>query len=129
MYDGSQGQGLLTVWTSTQEAHSIRDGLSLVLLALTAFLGAAAVLASWKGIRARVGAFHLCLGAVLAGVNGVFLATDLFLFAFFWELMLVPMFFLIDVWGHGNRHRAARALGISPTTLWRKLRSRGSKED
>jgi NADH-quinone oxidoreductase subunit M len=83
------------------------DGLSLALLGLTAFLGIMSVLASWKGIKDRVGFFHLNLSLVLAGVNGVFLATDLFLFAFFWELMLVPMYFLIDLWGHENRHRAA----------------------
>ena len=83
------------------------DGLSLTLLGLTAFLGVMSVLASWKGIRERVGFFHLNLSLVLAGVNGVFLATDLFLFAFFWELMLIPMYFLIDLWGHENRHRAA----------------------
>jgi NADH-quinone oxidoreductase subunit M len=83
------------------------DGLSLVLLALTAFLGIMSVLASWKGITEKVGFFHLNLSLVLAGVNGVFLATDLFLFAFFWELMLVPMYFLIDIWGHENRHKAA----------------------
>jgi len=47
------------------------------------------------------------LGLVLAGINGVFLATDLFLFVFFWELMLIPMYFLIDLWGHENRHKAA----------------------
>ena len=61
------------------------------------------VLASWTGICDRVGFFHLNLSLVLAGVNGVFLALDLFLFAFFWELMLVPMYFLIDIWGHQNR--------------------------
>jgi NADH-quinone oxidoreductase subunit M len=83
------------------------DGLALTLLGLTAFLGIMSVLASWKGIKDRVGFFHLNLSLVLAGVNGVFLATDLFLFAFFWELMLVPMYFLIDLWGHENRHKAA----------------------
>ncbi len=83
------------------------DGLSLTLLALTALLGAASVLASWTGITERVAFFHFNLSLVLAGVNGVFLATDLFLFVFFWELMLVPMYFLIDIWGHENRHRAA----------------------
>ena len=83
------------------------DGLSLTLLGLTAFLGIMSVLASWKSIQDRVGFFHLNLSLVLAGVNGVFLATDLFLFAFFWELMLVPMYFLIDIWGHENRHKAA----------------------
>ncbi|HEY9595496.1 MAG TPA: NADH-quinone oxidoreductase subunit M, partial [Spirochaetia bacterium] len=83
------------------------DGLSLTMIALTALLGAASVLASWTGITERVGFFHFNLSLVLAGVNGVFLATDLFLFAFFWELMLVPMYFLIDIWGHENRHKAA----------------------
>jgi NADH-quinone oxidoreductase subunit M len=83
------------------------DGLSLLMLALTAFLGIMSVLCSWTSIKDRVGFFHLNLSLVLAGVYGVFLALDLFLFAFFWELMLVPMYFLIDIWGHENRHRAA----------------------
>jgi NADH-quinone oxidoreductase subunit M len=83
------------------------DGLSLALVSLTAFLGIMSVLASWKGITEKVAFFHFNLCVVLAGVNGVFLALDLFLFAFFWELMLVPMYFLIDIWGHEERHRAA----------------------
>jgi NADH-quinone oxidoreductase subunit M len=83
------------------------DGLGLTMLALTGLLGIMSVLASWKGITEKVGFFHLNLSLVLAGVNGVFLATDLFLFAFFWELMLIPMYFLIDLWGHENRHKAA----------------------
>jgi NADH-quinone oxidoreductase subunit M len=87
--------------------HLAVDGLSLLLLILTAFLGIAAVSASWTEIRERVGAFHLALLLTLAGVMGVFMALDLFLFYFFWELMLVPMYFLISVWGHENRMRAA----------------------
>ena len=83
------------------------DGLSLLLLLLTAFLGIAAVGASWTEIQDRVGAFHFSLMMTLAGVLGVFMALDLFLFYFFWELMLVPMYFLISVWGHENRVRAA----------------------
>ncbi len=83
------------------------DGLSLPFVGLTAFLGIVSVLASWKGITERVGFFHMNLLLVLSGVMGVFLALDLFLFAFFWELMLIPMYFLIDLWGHENRHRAA----------------------
>jgi NADH-quinone oxidoreductase subunit M len=83
------------------------DGLSLLLLALTIFLGVAAVSASWTEIRERVGAFHLSLMLTLAGIMGVFLALDLFLFYFFWELMLIPMYFLIAVWGHENRAPAA----------------------
>jgi NADH-quinone oxidoreductase subunit M len=83
------------------------DGLSLPFLALSGLLGAAAVIASWKGIEDRVPFFHFNLSLALTGINGVFLASDLFLFAFAWELMLVPMFFVIDLWGHEGRHRAA----------------------
>jgi NADH-quinone oxidoreductase subunit M len=83
------------------------DGLSLPFLALSGLLGAVAVVASWKGIVERVPFFHFNLALTLAGINGVFLAGDLFLFAFMWELMLVPMFFVIDLWGHEGRHRAA----------------------
>ena len=83
------------------------DGLSLLLLALTVFLGIVAVSASWTEIQDRVGAFHMSLLLTLAGIIGVFTALDLFLFYFFWELMLVPMYFLIAIWGHENRTYAA----------------------
>ena len=63
--------------------------------------------ASWTEIREHVPAFHLTLLWTLAGTMGVFLALDLFLFYFFWELMLVPMYFLIGVWGHERRVPAA----------------------
>jgi NADH-quinone oxidoreductase subunit M len=87
--------------------HLALDGLSLLLLLLTFFLGAIAVLASWREIQRAVGFFHFNLLWVLAGVAGVFLAMDLFLFYFAWELMLVPMFFLIALWGHERRRYAA----------------------
>lgn len=87
--------------------HLAVDGLSLLLLALTILLGIAAVIASWTEIQEHVGAFHLALMLTLAGTLGVFVAVDLFLFYFFWELMLVPMYFLISIWGHENRGRAA----------------------
>lgn len=87
--------------------HLAVDGLSLALVLLTAFLGVLAVAASWTAVRERQGLYYLNLLLVLAGVLGVFLAMDLFLFYFFWELMLIPMFFLIDIWGHENRHAAA----------------------
>ncbi len=83
------------------------DGLSLLLLTLTAFLGIVAVAASWTEIQRHVGAFHATLLGTLAAVMGVFMALDLFLFYFCWELMLVPMYFLIRVWGHAQRERAA----------------------
>ncbi len=83
--------------------HLAMDGLSLVLVALTLFLGIISVICSWTEIRERVGFFHMNLLWILAGILGVFLAVDLFLFYFFWELMLIPMYFLINIWGHENR--------------------------
>jgi NADH-quinone oxidoreductase subunit M len=83
--------------------HLALDGLSTLLLLLTFFLGSIAVLASWTEITQAVGFFHLNLLWTLAGITGVFLALDLFLFYFAWELMLVPMYFLIAIWGHENR--------------------------
>src|SRR5579884_2961351 len=87
--------------------HLALDGLSLLLLALTFFLGIMAVLASWAEIRDAVGFFHFNLMWILAGITSVFLALDLFLFYFAWELMLVPMYFLIAIWGHERRVYAA----------------------
>jgi NADH-quinone oxidoreductase subunit M len=83
------------------------DGLSLPLIILTSFLGIMSVLASWREIRENTGFFYLNLLFILAGIAGVFLATDLFLFYFAWELMLVPMYFLIAMWGHENRTYAS----------------------
>lgn len=87
--------------------HLAMDGLSLVLLLLTFFLGTLSVLCSWKEIRARTGFYYFNLLWTLAGISGVFLAMDLFLFYFFWEVMLVPMYFLIAIWGDSNRRYAA----------------------
>ncbi len=83
------------------------DGISLLLVTLTIILGIASVVTSWTEIQDRVGFFHFNLLTVLAGIIGVFLATDLILFYFFWEVMLVPMYFLIAIWGHENRIYAA----------------------
>ncbi len=83
------------------------DGLSLLMVLLTLFLGMISVAISWTEIQERVGFFHFNLLWTLAGIIGVFTALDLFLFYFFWELMLIPMFFLIVIWGHENRVYAA----------------------
>ena len=83
--------------------HFSMDGLSLVLILLTLFLGIISVLVSWKEIDKQVGFFHFNMMWILAGIMGVFLATDLILFLFFWEMMLIPMYFLIGIWGHENR--------------------------
>jgi NADH-quinone oxidoreductase subunit M len=79
------------------------DGVSLLLILLSVFLGVLCVLISWKQIRTHVGAFHFFLLLMETGVLGVFLATDLFLFYLFWEVQLIPMFFLIGIWGHERR--------------------------
>jgi NADH-quinone oxidoreductase subunit M len=79
------------------------DGLSLLMLALTSFLGILSVLASWKEIKKDVGFFPFHLMFVLAGITGVFISMDLFLFYFSWEVMLIPMYFLISIWGNENK--------------------------
>jgi NADH-quinone oxidoreductase subunit M len=87
--------------------HLALDGLSLVLLLLTSFLAVLAVLCSWTEIKERIGFYYFNLLWTLAGITGVFVAMDLFLFYFFWEVMIVPMYFLIAIWGDSNRRYAA----------------------
>jgi NADH-quinone oxidoreductase subunit M len=83
------------------------DGLSLLLILLTGFLTPLAILASWTSITTRVKEFFLFLLVLETGMIGVFVSLDLFLFFVFWEAMLVPMYFLIGVWGHERRVYAA----------------------
>lgn len=83
------------------------DGLSLLLIGLTGFLGIISIASAWEEINSRVGFFYFNLLWTLAGVVGVFTAVDLFLFFFFWEVMLIPMYFIIAIWGHENRKYAA----------------------
>jgi NADH-quinone oxidoreductase subunit M len=87
--------------------HLAADGLSLLLIALTVLLGFMAVSSSWNEIDKRSGFFYFNLLTCLAGTVGVFLAVDLFLFFLFWEVMIIPMYFLISIWGHENRTYAA----------------------
>ncbi len=82
--------------------HFALDGLSILLVLLTNLLGVMAIICSWKEIERNVGFFHLNLLWNLGGVVGVFLTLDLFLFFFLWEMMLVPMYFLIALWGHDS---------------------------
>ena len=83
------------------------DGLSLVMVTLCYALGLLAVLSSWREVTERVGFFHFMLLWTVAALVGVFTALDLFLFYFLFEMMLVPMFFLIALWGHERRVYAA----------------------
>jgi NADH-quinone oxidoreductase subunit M len=83
------------------------DGISLFLVILTTFLTLISVIASWKSIEHRVKEFFVMLLMLEVGVIGVFFSLDLFLFFLFWEVMLIPMAFLIGIWGHERRIYAA----------------------
>jgi NADH-quinone oxidoreductase subunit M len=87
--------------------HLTLNSISLLLILLTGLLGMVATAASWKDIKERSGFFYFNLLWVISGIVGVFLAQDLFLFFFFWEMMLIPMYFLIGIWGHGNKTYAS----------------------
>ena len=83
------------------------DQLSIVLIALTWLLAIICVLVSWREIKHKAGFYYFNLLATIAGIIGVFVAVDMFLFFFFWEVMLLPMTAIIAIWGHENRHFAA----------------------
>jgi NADH-quinone oxidoreductase subunit M len=83
------------------------DGISLFMVLLTAFLLPLTVLGSWTYIQQREKPYYAMLLALTTGVVGVFVALDMFLFYVFWEIMLIPMYFLIGVWGGKDRIYAA----------------------
>ena len=83
------------------------DGISFYLILLTAFLAPIVYLSTWKAIQDRVKEFSIFYLMLHTGMIGVFLALDLFLFYVFWELVLIPMVFLIGVWGGKRRIYAA----------------------
>ena len=79
------------------------DGFSLLLILLTTFLTPLCVLATWTDIQTHVKEFMICLLGLMSGMIGVFASLDLFLFYIFWEVMLIPMYLLIGVWGNPAR--------------------------
>jgi NADH-quinone oxidoreductase subunit M len=83
------------------------DGISLFMLLLTALLLPLSILGSWTYIRENQRVFYAMLLALTTGVVGVFVALDMFLFYVFWEMMLIPMYFLIGIWGGKERIYAA----------------------
>src|SRR5215475_14279207 len=83
------------------------DGLSILLVLLTTFLTPISILSTWTAIEDRVKDFMIFFLLLEIGMNGVFLAQDLFLFYIFWEFTLVPMYFIIGIWGGPRRIYAA----------------------
>ncbi|MEJ2368526.1 MAG: NADH-quinone oxidoreductase subunit M [Acidobacteriota bacterium] len=83
------------------------DGLSSLLILLTTLLGTLAAWSSWKYIKDREKEYYVWLLILQTGMIGVFCSLDLFLFYIFWEVMLVPMYFLIGIWGGSNKLYAA----------------------
>jgi len=83
------------------------DGISMLLVLLTTLLGFLAILSSWTAVHERVREYYAALLVLQTGMIGVFVSLDLFLFYIFWEVMLVPMYFLIGVWGGPRRIYAA----------------------
>jgi len=79
------------------------DGLSILLVLLTAFLTPISILSAWTSVEERVKEFMIFFLLLEVGMTGVFLAQDLFLFYIFWEFSLVPMYFLIGIWGGPRR--------------------------
>jgi NADH-quinone oxidoreductase subunit M len=83
------------------------DGISLFLVLLTTFLTPLAILCSWQSIQQNVKGFFVSLLVIETAMIGVFVSLDLFLFFLFWELTLIPMYFIIGIWGHDRRIYAA----------------------
>lgn len=83
------------------------DGISTLLILLTTLLTPIAVLSSWNSVADRLKGFMISILILETGMLGVFVSLDLFLFYVFWEVMLIPMYFLIGIWGGINRIYAA----------------------
>ncbi len=83
------------------------DGISLLLVMLTTVIGSIAVLSSWRAIDTRVKEYYVMFLLQQTGIIGVFVAMDFFLFFVFWEAVLVPMYFIIGVWGGPRKLYAA----------------------
>jgi NADH-quinone oxidoreductase subunit M len=79
------------------------DGFSVLLILLTTLMGTIAILSSWTAITERVKEYYIFLLVLQTGMLGAFMSLDFLLFFLFWEVMLVPMYFLIGIWGSANR--------------------------
>src|SRR5437867_2858280 len=112
MYDASQGGFQFQNKTSWIPSIGVQyyvgiDGISLLLLLLTTFLGFISILSSWTAITDRLMEYYVFMLVLQTGMLGVFISLDFFLFYIFWEAMLVPMYFLIGIWGGPRKLYAA----------------------
>ncbi len=87
--------------------HLGADGISILLAGITALMWPLALLGTWTIVNERVRAYQIFMLLMETALMGVFFSLDLFLFFLFWEGMLIPMYFLIGIWGYGNSARAA----------------------
>jgi NADH-quinone oxidoreductase subunit M len=112
-YDASSGQTMQFLETAPWlpeygiEYKIGLDGMSLLLFLLTTFLGPIVILSSWRSVDTRVKEYHICMLLLQTAMLGAFAALNLFLFYIFWEAMLIPMYFIIGVWGGPRRIYAA----------------------
>jgi NADH-quinone oxidoreductase subunit M len=83
------------------------DGMSLLLVLLTTFLTPIALLGTWNSVSTRLKEYTMMVLLLEVGMTGVFVSLDLFLFYVFWEAMLIPMYFIIGIWGGQDRVYAA----------------------
>jgi NADH-quinone oxidoreductase subunit M len=100
-------QPWLVLGGTTISFHLGLDGISLLMMLLTTFLTPIAILSTWSAVREQMKGFMLFFLLLEVGMNGVFLSQDMVLFYIFWEFTLVPMYFLIGVWGGERRIYAA----------------------
>src|ERR1700678_4371495 len=96
-------------WIPSLDVHFTLgiDGLSLLMVMLTTLLGAIAILSSWSAVRRHEKEYYILLLLLQTGLLGVLMSLDFLLFYVFWEVVLVPVYLLIAVWGTGNRLNAA----------------------
>ncbi|MCP4357648.1 MAG: NADH-quinone oxidoreductase subunit M [Chloroflexi bacterium] len=83
------------------------DGISILMVLLTTIISLLAIISSWSAIQTQVKQYYVFMLLLQVGMMGVFLAQDMFLFYIFWEFTLIPMYFLIGIWGGGRRVYAA----------------------
>jgi NADH-quinone oxidoreductase subunit M len=111
-FDGTNGNMQLVQKISWIEGLNISyhvgvDGMSMLLVVLTTFLTPLALLSSWNSITKNIRNFVIMMLFLEVGMLGVFASLDMFLFYVFWEAMLIPMYFIIGIWGGENRIYAA----------------------